>query len=122
MRASGVARFTIAPSRSHRREQGAGRGLGGLRRLALRFAALRVPCDARAPGLWPNSLRSLRSLRSNGRPQVRARSALRARPGTLCFSAAPIRPAQASSAALHATVFILDEEHIITVCNPDGIS
>jgi hypothetical protein len=69
----------------------------------LPFALLRVPCDARVAGPWPNSLRSLRSLRSNKRPQVRARSArVRTRPATLCFSAAPIRPAQAPPGALRA--------------------
>ena len=88
---------------------GPGRGSDGLP-----FASLRVPCDARVPGLWPNSLRSLRSLRSNRRPQVRARSALRARPGTLRFSAAPIRPAQAPPAALQATGAAVDASHTTT--------
>ena len=82
---------------------GPGRGSDGLP-----FALLRVPCDARVPGLWPNSLRSLRS---NRRPQVRARSALRARPGTLRFSAAPIRPAQAPPAALLAPGSVADISH-----------
>ncbi len=78
-------------------------GSGGLP-----FATLRVPCDARLAGPWPNSLRSLRSLRSNKRPQVRARSArVRARPASLRFSAAPIRPAQAAPGALRAIGFLL---------------
>ena len=97
------ARFPTPASARTRRRAVPGRGSDGLP-----FASLRVPCDARVPGLWPNSLRSLRSLRSNRRPQVRLRSALRARPGTLRFSAAPIRPAQAPPAALPATQSVFD--------------
>ena len=86
-----------AAARARRRAR-SGRGSEGWP-----FASLRVSCDARVAGPWPNSLRSLRSLRSNRRPQVRSRSALCARPATLCFSAAPIRPAHAPPAALPAT-------------------
>jgi len=42
-------------------------------------AARRLPCAARSRGPSPNSLRSLRSLRSNKRRQVSCWSALRAR-------------------------------------------
>ena len=73
------------------------------------FAALRVPCDARLAGPVAElaafaSLSALRHLQ-----RVSSRSALRARPATLCFSAAPIRPAQAAPAALPATGRVFDE-------------
>ena len=98
-----------------RRRVGRSRGSEGLP-----YAALRVPCDARIPGPWPNSLRSLRSLRSNSRPQVRARSALRARPGILCFSAAPTRPARTPPDALPATVVVFGGWGTTTICRPQG--
>ena len=88
----------------------------------LPFALLRVPCDARVPGPWPNSLRSLRSLRSNKPPQVRARSArVRARPGTLCFSAAPIRPAQAPPGALRARLVLLGAGQHTLLAGPRAV-
>ena len=96
-----VRLFSPAAVQARRRAR-PGQGSGGLP-----FALLRVPCDARVPGPWPNSLRSLHSLRSNKRPQVRARGArVRAWPATLCFSAAPIRPAQAAPGALRAREFL----------------
>jgi len=98
-----------------RRRAGPGRGSDGWP-----FAALRVPCDARVAGLWPNSLRSLRSLRSNKRPQVSSRSALRARPATLCFSAAPIRPAHAPPGALRDIDFVFDAPPTPNACGPEG--
>ena len=102
----GCSYLSAIHTRRRLRKQGAERGLGRAQTACLRCA--KVPCDARVPGPWPNSLRSLRSLRSNKRPQVRARSArVRARPGTLCFSAAPIRPAQAPPGALRASWVLL---------------
>ncbi len=98
-----------------RRPVGRRPGSGGLP-----FAALRVPCDARLPGLWPNSLRSLRSLRSNRRPQACSQGALRARPGTLRFSAAPIRPTCVPPAALPATMLVFDEWPTTSVARPEG--
>jgi hypothetical protein len=99
-----------------RRRAGCARGSEGLP-----FAALRVPCDARIPGRWPNSLRSLRSLRSDSRPPVRSRSArVRARPGILCFSAAPTRPAHTPPGALPATILVFDEWGATIRCRPEG--
>ena len=73
------------------------------------FAALRVPCDARLAGPVAElaafaALSALRHLQ-----RVSSRSALRARPASLCFSAAPIRPAQAAPAALPAAWRVFDE-------------
>ncbi len=101
-----VCCFVLASARASRRAR-PGRGSNGLP-----FALLRVPCDARSPGPWPNSLRSLRSLRSDKRPQVRSRSArVRARPGALRFSAAPIRPAHATPGALPARAVVFHDPH-----------
>jgi hypothetical protein len=58
---------------------------------ALHFGGRRVrrlPCGAQSFGPSPNSLRSLRSLRSNMRRQVSSRSALRARAERLPFLSA----------------------------------
>ena len=55
-----------------------------------------------------NSLRSLRSLRSDTCNESDHEARCCARPGTLRFSAAPIRPAQAPPAALPATVSVFD--------------
>ena len=60
----------------------------------------RLPCGARSTGPWPNSLRSLRSLRSNMRRQVSARSALRARAGS-----PPLLSASEAPSALPARAF-----------------
>ena len=106
---------SVSVSARARRRAGCGRGSEGLP-----CAALRVPCDARIPGRWPNSLRSLRSLRSDSRPPVRARSALRARPGILCFSAAPTRPTRTPPGALPATILVFDEWDTTAVCRPEG--
>ncbi len=51
------------------------------------FASLRLPCAARLEGVPHNSLRSLRSLRSDRMRQVSSRSALRAPPSRLRCSA-----------------------------------
>ena len=89
-----------------RRRVGPGRGSDGWP-----FAALRVPCDARVAGPVAElaafaSLSTLEHLR-----RVSSRSALRARPATLRFSAAPIRPAQALPAALQATGSLFEVAH-----------
>ena len=89
-----------------RRRAGPGRGSDGLP-----FASLRVPCDARVPGPVAKlaafaSLSTLKHLQ-----RVSSRSALRARPGPLRFSAAPIRPTQAPPAALPATASVCDVPH-----------
>ena len=73
------------------------------------FASLWVLCDARLAGPVAElaafaALSTLRHLQ-----RVSTRSALRARPASLCFSAAPIRPAQAAPAALPATGRVFDE-------------
>ena len=78
------------------------------------FASLRVPCDARLAGPVAElaafaALSTLRHLQ-----RVSSRSALRARPATLCFSAAPIRPAQAAPAALPAAWRVFDESPATT--------
>ena len=80
------------------------------------FAALRVPCDARAPGPVAElaALAALTALKHLQR--VSSRSALRARPASLCFSAAPIRPAQAAPAALPATAGVFDGAHATNAC------
>ena len=49
-----------------------------------------------------NSLRSLRSLRSDRRDESVDEARVALQPATLCFSAAPIRPAHAPPAALRA--------------------
>ena len=88
----------LASARARRRARPA-RGSNGWP-----FAALRVPCGTRSSGPAHNSLRSLRSLRSNtcAESDDEARQ-MRARPEDLRSSAAPIRPAQAPPAALRAT-------------------
>ncbi len=76
------------------------------------FASLRVPCDARLAGPVAElaafaALTALTALKQLQR--VSSRSALHARPASLCFSAAPIRPAQAAPAALPAVWRVFDE-------------
>ena len=56
------------------------------------FAALRLPCAARLEGVPHNSLRSLRSLRSDRMRQVSLRSSLRSPPSKLRCSAPPTAP------------------------------
>jgi len=90
--------FLVPASARATRQTGPGRGSDGWP-----FAALRVPCGARSSGPSHNSLRSLRSLRSNRRDESDDEARQGARPEVLCSSAAPIRPAQASPAALPAT-------------------
>jgi len=63
-------------------------------------AARRLPCASRSRGLSPNSLRSLRSLRSDKRRQVSCGCALRARPHALRCSAPPRRCAACPGAPL----------------------
>ena len=80
------------------------------------FASLRVPCDARLAGPVAElaafaALSTLRHLQ-----RVSSRSALRARPATLCFSAAPIRPAQAAPAALPAAASVRDQSPATAAC------
>ena len=65
-------------------------------------ASLRVPCDARSPGPPPNSLHSLRSLRSDKGRQVRARVALRARARSPVLLGASMRTAACPPAPLWA--------------------
>ena len=114
-RLAGLVPFVHESARARRRA-GCGRGSEGLP-----CAALRVPCDARIPGRWPNSLRSLRSLRSDSRPPVRARSArVRARPGILRFSAAPTRPTHTPPGALRATAVVVRESGTTIACRPEG--
>ena len=102
--------LTRAAARARRRAR-PGPGSDGLP-----FAALRVPCDARVPGPVAElaSFALLTALRHLQR--VRSRSALRARPGTLHFSAAPIRPTQAPPAAWQATA------GVFVVCHPTVVS
>lgn len=68
------------------------------------FAALRVPCDARAAGPVAElaTFAALTALRQPRR--VRSRCALRARPPALCFSAAHSRPGAAPRSGLHAVL------------------
>jgi len=106
---TGVCFLVLASARAMCRA-GLGRGSDGLP-----FAALRVPCDARFPGPVAElaafaSLSALKHLQ-----RVRSRSARRARPGTLRFSAAPIRPAQAPPAALPASTSVFDVAYATTV-------
>jgi hypothetical protein len=98
--------FLLGARASARARQRAGcpRGSDGLP-----FASLRVPSGARVLAVRHNSLRSLRSLRSNKVPQVRGRSArVRAPAKTLRSSAAPIRPEGTPPAALRAMVVVFE--------------
>ena len=103
-------RFCMLASARARRRAGPGRGSNGWP-----FASLRVPCGTRSSGPAHNSLRSLRSLRSNrcAESDDEARQ-MRARPEDLRSSAAPIRPAQAPPAALRATASVFVETHTTT--------
>ena len=73
-------------------------------------AARRLPCASRSRGLSPNSLRSLRSLRSNKRRQVSCGCALRARPHALRCSAPPRRCAACPGAPLQAPWRVFSEQ------------
>ena len=101
-----VRSFKFVSARARRRAR-PGRGSDGLP-----FASLRVPCGTRSSGPSHNSLRSLRSLRSNtcAESDDEARQ-MRARPEGLRSSAAPIRPAQAPPGALPATEVVSDTTH-----------
>ena len=101
-----VRSFKFVSARARRRAR-PGRGSDGLP-----FASLRVPCGTRSSGPSHNSLRSLRSLRSNtcAESDDEARQ-MRARPEDLRSSAAPIRPAQAAPGALRATGSVCRATH-----------
>ena len=73
-------------------------------------AARRLPCASRSRGLSPNSLRSLRSLRSNKRRQVSCGCALRARPHALRCSAPPRRCAACPGAPLQPPWRVFGEQ------------
>jgi hypothetical protein len=70
------------------------------------FAALRLPCDARAPGPSHNSLRSLRSLRSDRCDESVHEARWRARPGALRFSALRRRATTSPGAPLRAATVL----------------
>ncbi len=114
--ACGVAFKRSGMAARARRRAGHRQGSDGLP-----FAALRVPCDARIPGPSHNSLRSLRSLRSDTCDEsVDEARQMRARPGTLRFSAAPIRPACAPPGALREQGFVFDAAKSNTGSWPEG--
>ena len=110
LRSFGSVRYLMLASARARRRAGPGRGSSGWP-----FASLRVPCGTRSSGPAHNSLRSLRSLRSNtcAESDDEARQ-MRARPEDLRSSAAPIRPAQAPPVALQATGSVCDAAHATT--------
>ena len=65
-------------------------------------AARRLPCGARSRGPSQNSLRELRSLRSDNCAESVYEARIRARPQALCSSAPPIRSRTHPPAALRA--------------------